>query len=196
MITRPKTITGNTTDLDKRLQQLVKEARQGQTKSYRALLETLAPFVRRNSPALLSLYGLADMAEDITQEILLTVHLKLHTYDQDMSFVAWIRTIMKHKIIDLFRRKKLQTFSIDAFENWEIADSENPEIHSIRRDLHSLLGSLKPPAGDVIYALKVEGTTIKDLAATYKMSESNIKVMIHRGLHKLSAMASKMEGGV
>ncbi|MGQ0528114.1 MAG: sigma-70 family RNA polymerase sigma factor [Alphaproteobacteria bacterium] len=164
------------------------ETRESNKASYRNLWQTLAPFVRRNSAAFLARYGQVGMTEDITQEVLLAVHLKLHTYDENLSFVAWVRAVMKHKIIDAFRRNKVKTVSTDAQDYWEISDTENPEIQAVRHDLYKLLGSLKPPAAEVIYALKVEGASVQELAIKHQMSESNIKVIVHRGLRKLSAL--------
>jgi RNA polymerase sigma-70 factor, ECF subfamily len=185
------TVHKDTDDLDTSLRQLVMETRQGQKASYRALLEILAPFVRRNSAAFLTRYNQGSMAEDITQEVLLAVHLKLHTYDENLSFIAWVRAVMKHKIIDALRRNKVKTVSTDSLEFWEPADTANPEIQAIRHDLHKLLGYLKPPAGDIIYAFKVEGASVQELATQHQTSESNIKVIVHRGLQKLSEIIAR-----
>jgi RNA polymerase sigma-70 factor (ECF subfamily) len=175
-------------DLDKLLRHLVQDAREGNAVSYKKLLEELAPFVRRNSVSVLVRYGQAAMTEDMTQEVLLAVHLKLHTYDENLSFIAWVRAVTKHKIIDGLRRNKISAYSIDEEGATELIDQVNPEIQTVRNDLFKLLSQLKPPAGDIIYALKVEGVTVRDLAAIYKTSESNIKVIVHRGLQKLSAL--------
>jgi RNA polymerase sigma-70 factor, ECF subfamily len=176
----------STENLDKLLRQLVRETREGHANSYKKLLEELAPFIRRNSAALLARYGQVAMTEDMTQEALLAIHLKLHTYDEDQSFIAWIRTVTKHKVIDGLRRNKISAQSIDEEGAVELVDKADPEIQMVRNDLHKLLSQLKPPAGDIIYALKVEGVTVRDLAELHKTSESNIKVIVHRGLQKLS----------
>jgi len=180
----------NTESLDNSLRQFVKESREGNKASYKKLLEELAPFVRRNSGALLARYGQVGMTEDMTQEILLTIHLKLHTYDEALSFIAWVRVISKHKIIDGLRRNKISAYSIDEEGAVELVDQADPEIQMVRNDLHKLLSQLKPPAGDIIYAFKVEGASVHELAALHKTSESNIKVIVHRGLQKLSDLVS------
>jgi RNA polymerase sigma-70 factor, ECF subfamily len=181
----------NLDDLDGLLRQLVLETDQGQKASYRTLLERLTPFVRRNGSALFARYGQTDMAEDITQEVLLAIHLKLHTYDRELSFLAWVRAVMKHKIVDALRRNKINPIAIEDLEYWEPVAVENTEIQAVRQDLQKLLDNLKPPAGEIIYALKVEGVSVQELAIQHNTSESNIKVIIHRGLQKLSAMIIK-----
>lgn len=184
----------NTEELDIKLRRLVMETRQGHKAGYRELLQTLAPFIRRSGAAVLARYGRPDLAEDITQEVLLAVHLKLHTYDAGRSFIAWVRAVMRYKIIDALRRSRTgSTVSLDSFEFWEAEDETNPEIQAVRHDLQNLLGRLKPPAGEIIYGLKVEGMSVQDLAAKHGMTESNIKVTVHRGLQKLSALIAEGE---
>ena len=179
-------------DLDQLLQQLVAETRQGQAASYKKLLETLAPMIRRNASILLARYGQIAVMEDVTQEVLITIHLKLHTYDDDLSFIAWLRAVTRHKVIDALRRNKMPISSIDEAGFAEPADPEDfAETQSVRRDLQQLLAQLRPPAGEIIHALKVEGMTVQELATRYNLTESNIKVIVHRGLQKLSALIAQ-----
>lgn len=181
----------DTDELDRGLRRLVTEARAGQAASYKSLLETLLPLVRRSAASLLARCGQLSMTEDVTQEVLMAVHLKLHTYDEALSFIAWLRAVTRHKVIDMLRRNKLPVFSMDEPEFVEPADPEDPDIQNVRQDLHKLLSQLKPPAGDIIHALKVEGMTVNELASRYKTTESNIKVIVYRGLHKLAAMMAR-----
>lgn len=180
-------------DLDQALKTLVLAARQNDKRAYEKLLHDLAPFFRVNAAKLCRHYGAPDISEDVTQDALLAVHLKLHTYDADLSFLAWARTVLKHKTIDALRRRKHPTVDIDAFENWEFGQEGDQNAQSAARDLDTLLSQLKPPAGDLIYGLKVEGASIAELAETHNISESNVKILIHRGLKKLSALVTEGE---
>lgn len=174
--------------LEKDLKRLVMETRHGNTQAYCNLLETLAPFLRRAARVQLAKFGRQDYAEDVAQETLLTIHLKLHTYDDSMAFLAWARVVLKHKIIDYLRRHKVQIVSLDDFELWEPEDAASTELVTIQRDLQTLLDRLKPPAGEIIHAMKVEGVSIRELANKHGLSEGNIKVIIHRGLKRLADM--------
>ncbi len=180
-----------TSDIEIRMRSLVMETRFGNKSSYKTLLAELAPILRKSAMGGLAPFSRQAHAEDITQEALLAIHLKLHTYDESMPFLAWARAVTKHKMIDYLRRNKVRMVSIDDQDFGELADTANPEVQAITYDLKRLLDSLKPPAGQIIYAMKVEGATIREISTQYNMTESNIKVIIHRGLQKL---ADKIKG--
>lgn len=177
-----------TSDLETRFRQLVMETRQGNSVSYKALLSDLAPLLRRMAAAQLSRFGKAEYADDVTQDALLAVHLKLHTYDEGLPFLAWARAVTRHKLVDTLRRLRLGNVSIDEEAYETIADPAPAEMPAIKSDLAKLLGQLKPPAGDIIYALRVEGATVQELAGRFSLSESNVKILVHRGLQKLARL--------
>jgi RNA polymerase sigma-70 factor (ECF subfamily) len=159
----------------------------GDNAAMAALLMAVAPLLRRYCASQLSRYGRRDWAEDMVQEVMLTLHLKLHTFDTAMSFTAWMQAIAKHKIIDTLRRERMVQVPIEEAE----ACTSNDESATARRDLEQLLTRLKPPAGEIIHALKVDGVSVKDLAGRFATSESNIKVIVHRGLRQLARLLAE-----
>lgn len=178
-------------DDEPRFARLISEARSGRTDSYRALLEAAAALSRRRVRAQLARFGRAEMTEDVVQEILLTMHLKLHTYDADRPFGAWLASVARHKAIDALRRSRR---TVPLTEAAEPAIAPEADARLARRDLMALLGGLKPPLGEILYDLKVEGTSVKTLAQKHGLSESHVKVLAHRALRKLAAMLTKGEG--
>ena len=103
-----------------------------------------------------------------------------------------MRAVTTHKMIDFLRRARIRaTVSLDDDNSFfEAADPANPEAAIIARDLDILLGTLKPPAGDIVYALKVEGASVAEVAKRFSLTESNVKVIVHRALEKLSRMVA------
>lgn len=66
-------------------------------------------------------------SEEMTNDIFMKVHENLSKFDIDKSMVKWIRTFTFNKIIDFYRRKKLDAQSIEAFK-----DEDGKEIFSIK----------------------------------------------------------------
>ncbi len=58
-------------------------------------------------------------------------------------------------------------------------------------DLQRLLTWLPPKAKQIIEQVKLNGMSISEAASKYGMSESAVKVSIHRGLKSLALLISK-----
>lgn len=161
--------------------------RQGDKVAYKKLLTELTPFIRRVVGGRAMRWGQKDCVEDVTQETLLAIHLKLHTYDETQAFLPWLHSVARYKLIDYLRRNnRASTVSLDDEGTAEPEDPASYQDATASRDLSKLLQQLKPPAGEIIHALKVEGATVREVATKFKLSETNVKVIVHRGLEKLA----------
>jgi RNA polymerase sigma-70 factor (ECF subfamily) len=58
-----------------------------------------------------------------------------------------------------------------------------------------LLARLPRRTRQAIEAVKIEGKSVAETAARYGMSESGVKVSIHRGLKALAALIGRESGG-
>ena len=132
---------------------------------------------------------LPDEVEDLVQESLLAIHNQRHTYDAGQPLTAWVHAIAKYKLVDLLRRRAsrdLLTESLDdEFDFASCADSEAAEA---RRDLGKLLDQLPDRQRLPIVHMKLEGLSVADAARVTGMSESAVKVGVHRGLKALAAI--------
>lgn len=78
----------------------------GDDGAYRELLESLSRFLRIVSRRLCNKYGMAPSeSEDVVQEVLLTVHLKRHTWDPSRPIGPWITAITRDKLVDVLRHR-------------------------------------------------------------------------------------------
>lgn len=138
------------------------------------------------------LIRLPDEVEDLLQESLLAIHNQRHTYDPGQPLSAWVQAIARYKLVDLLRRRAAHEMLNDPLDEemdlFSIADSEAAEA---RRDLNKLLAELPDPLRLPIIHTKLEGLSVKEAAEITGMSESAIKVGVHRGL---KALAAKIRG--
>ena len=163
---------------------LMAAAQSGNGGAYHRLLVELGGwlqryFVRRLPPA---------MVEDATQDTLLAIHEKRHTYDPSRPFGPWLAAIARYKWID--RLRALKAAPTEALtEDIVVADHEDAVIsaHSLER----LLQELRPAQSAVIRLVKLQGLTIEEAAVRTGQSVSLVKVNIHRGLGRLAAVARK-----
>jgi RNA polymerase sigma factor (sigma-70 family) len=156
-------------------------AQSGNGDAYRRLLGELATWLQRYYTRRLPLA----MVDDAVQEALLAIHEKRHTYDGSKSFGPWLAAIARYKWID-----RLRTMRANVTEELpdDLAVQDHADgIHGAR-SLESLLDRLKPAQAEVIRLVKLEGLSIAEAAERTGQTVSLVKVNIHRGLSRLSAI--------
>jgi RNA polymerase sigma-70 factor (ECF subfamily) len=170
-------------EAEARLKALMLAARSGDAAAYHALLSALTPYLRAYFARRV---GQAD-AEDLVQETLIAIHTKRATYDLALPFTAWLHAIARYKLIDHFRRAGVRrTLPLEEAET-VVADRETESATS-KRDVEKLLSTLPPARRELVRQVKIEGLSTAEAAERTGMSESAVKVGVHRALKALSAM--------
>jgi RNA polymerase sigma-70 factor (ECF subfamily) len=173
-------------DAEPRLKVLMLAALDGDAGAYRALLAALAPHLR----GYFARRGAGADAEDLVQETLIAIHAKRASYDRALPFTAWLHAIARYKLIDHFRRARLRrTLPIEDAES-VLADAD-ADAPSARRDVEQLLAALPARKRELVRQVKLEGLSTAEAAARTGMSESAVKVGVHRALKTLSAMIGR-----
>jgi RNA polymerase sigma-70 factor (ECF subfamily) len=167
----------------------MREARAGCPKAYRRLLNLLSQHLKGHIRRILSRMGNSGASdlEDILQETLISIHNRLHTYDPDYPVTVWVNAIARYKVIDSYRASGNRRSQLSLDDLGEIlADPVQHQpgaAHDVERLLSTLPANLRRPIEDV----KLMGLTIAESAARTGMSESAVKIGIHRGMKRLSA---------
>ena len=174
-------------DREKHLHGLIVAAQRGDESAYAGFLrETAAllrPFFRRR------LAQLPDDIEDLVQETLLAVHNKRHTYDPSQPVTTWMVAIARYKLVDLLRARAGREALHDPLDDDldELASAAEPAAQEARRDLRVLLARLPDKQRLPIECVKIEGLSVEETARRTGLSESAVKVGVHRGLKVLAA---------
>jgi RNA polymerase sigma-70 factor (ECF subfamily) len=152
----------------------------GDASAYRRLLAALtghlrAYYVRR--------VGVAT-AEDLVQETLIAVHSRRATYDPGQPLTAWVYGIARYKLIDEFRRERRRA-SIPLEDAGELFAADETEALSARRDVEKLLHRLPEAKRKLVRAVKLDGSSIAEVAAQTGLSEAAVKVGVHRAVKSL-----------
>lgn len=170
------------------LSRLLRAAIGGDEKAYADFLHRTAAlvrgFVRRKI-----VQGGVD-PEDVVQETLLAIHVKRHTWRQDAPVLPWVYAIARFKLIDAFRRRGRRI----EIEIDEIAETfAEPETETVsERDVNRALDGLPPAQRSVVSSVSVEGRSIGETAVKLGISETAVRVSLHRGL---AAIAKRFAEG-
>lgn len=177
-------------DGEDKLRRLMVLGNAGDAAAYHAFLKELSAhlraFFRRR------LVQLPDEAEDLVQETLLAVHNYRHTYDADQPLTAWIHAIARYKLADMLRRRTGREALNDPLDDEiDMLVSSDEQAMDAKRDVATLLAQLPDRQRLPIQYVKLDGLSVVEAAQLTGMSESAVKIGVHRGLKLL---AEKMRG--
>jgi RNA polymerase sigma-70 factor (ECF subfamily) len=119
---------------------------------------------------------------------LIAIHAKRDTYDPAYPVTAWIYAIVRYRLIDLYRRTKRRGVAVPVEDADGLFTHAEDAAADAKRDVATLLGQLPEKQRIAITLVKLEGRSIREAAQETGHSESDIKISIHRGLKKLSAL--------
>lgn len=126
--------------------------------------------------------------DDAVQETLLAIHRRRHTYDPRYPFGAWLAAIAKRKWVDQLRA--LERRSAEDLTN-DLAIPDHEASVTSASVLASLIKELRPAQAQVIMLVKLQGYSIEEASRETGQSSSAVKVNIHRGLARLTAIIEK-----
>ncbi len=172
---------------EQRLRTQLLQGMEGDAQAYQAFLKGLSTHLRAFLRRRLS--ALPDDIEDLVQDILLAVHNQRHTYRPDQPLTAWVNAMARYKLIDLLRsRSGRETLHDPIEDDMALFATNDHEAADARRDVNKLLQQLPDNQRLPIVHTKLEGLSVSEAAAATGMSESAIKVGVHRGMKALAAL--------
>ena len=153
----------------------------GDAAAHAELLSRMATLLRRYFARKL---GASDQdVEDLVQETLLAIHLKRETWDASQPFTAWAYAIARYRLIDIYRRRRVRRS--EPIESAEALFAEDTTDSSAKADVDRLLSELPERQRAVLKAVKLDELSTAEVAARTGMSESAVKVSVHRSLKAL-----------
>lgn len=172
---------------ESRLKELLLAGLAGDAGAYHRFLDETAPhlrgFFRRR------LRHWPDEVEDLVQESLLALHNQRHTYDSTLPLTVWLYAIARYKLVDLLRRRAVREDLHESADDMaDILHGPDASAMEAKRDIAKLLDRLPDRQRLPIVHVKLEGLSVAETAARTGLSESAVKVGIHRGLKALAAV--------
>jgi RNA polymerase sigma-70 factor (ECF subfamily) len=130
-------------------------------------------------------------AEDLVQETVIAIHTRRDSYDSSYPVTAWVYAIARYRLIDHLRKRKRRGEHVSIDDTDELFTESEDQASDAKRDVGRLLATLPQKQRDVIRLVKLEQMSVRDAAAQLGLSESDVKVSVHRGLKSLSALMSR-----
>ncbi len=135
-------------------------------------------------------------AEDITQDIFVSIWKNIDKFDTSKKFKTWIFAIAKNASLNWLRKKKPSTFSDvtkegDEQQFDETIEDENPlpaelfDRASLKEELESAIGKLNPRYQTALILHYKEELTFREIAEIENESVNTVKSRHLRAINKL-----------
>ena len=171
--------------------ELMRSAQAGDKVCYDQLLRAITPFIRNLSRRYCRN---PDLAEDVVQDVLLTVHRIRHTWDPRRPFSPWLAAIAARRGIDRIRRdSRISRFEVSddlAVETFATPATNNDTgaLQAIEA-IEPLLAALPARQRLALEAVKIRGLSVAQAATESGQSVAALKVNVHRAVKALRQLA-------
>ncbi|BFM05600.1 RNA polymerase sigma factor [Halioxenophilus aromaticivorans] len=173
----------NTFDADEqRWSQWMVDAQNGDERAYQRLLVELNTAIIRY---LRRRVGNQEFIEDCAQDILLAIHNARHTYQPKRLFRPWLFAIVRNRSIDYLRKIKTTQKLAEELEATTEESISLEESYTRTALQKQLMEQLPEASRAAIELTKIQGYSNIEAAQKLSISESAVKVRVHRGLNQL-----------
>lgn len=172
------------------LETLMRQALEGDKRTYAELLRETARFLK---PFLKQKLSAENEVDDLLQEILLSIHKARHTYDGLRPYKPWAYAIAKYRLMDYLRNHYADHLHT-AKDMSELKDSLQDNVTEYRISYESISGEISKLPGKqalIMQMMHGEGYTAKEVAEKIGMTESAVKAAAHRAYKTLKHQLEK-----
>jgi RNA polymerase sigma-70 factor, ECF subfamily len=178
---------------DRRLAHCFERGCGGDAASYREFLVMVEALLRGYFRKRLT--DRAADVDDLVQEAVLAVHHRRHTFERSVPITVWIHAIARHKFFDLLRAEAGRAALFEPIGDLEQAEGADViGAWQASWDLQRLLATLPRKQRAAIEAVKLQGLSVVEAAQRTGLSESAVKVYVHRGLRALASRTGSSVG--
>ncbi|NJL77491.1 MAG: sigma-70 family RNA polymerase sigma factor [Saprospiraceae bacterium] len=168
-------------------EELVKEYQRSGNKC--ALGEIYNRYFQRVYQYCLGIIKERELAFDTAQDIFIKVSEKLHALHQPTTFVAWLFRIAHNQCIDVLKLvHRTETVVIDDRQDWAYSEADEEKLMQDDRLLsrmQDVLKTMPKEVSELLEAKYLSDKTIEELRHQYGLSESAVKMRLHRAKKKI-----------
>jgi len=167
----------------------MRAAQAGDSTAYLDLLRALTPRIRRIIARRRAFAGAGEV-EDLVQDVLLSLHAVRATYNPARPFMPWLLAIVRNRLADGARRYARTVAREVRVDDPDVTFAEpvtNPCSDTSDRveALHHAVRALPAGQRQAIELLKLQGYSLREVAAATGMKIGALKVATHRAMTAL-----------
>ena len=144
--------------------------------------------------------GERELALDFTQEVFIKIYSSLRSYKPQFKFSTWLYRIASNTIIDYWRKKKIDAFSMDGQRNQEkdlppiqIQANEQPlarkfEISQLREKIERALDRIPGPLREVFIWRHINELSYEEIAEIKGLPTGTVKNRVFQAKEMIRSM--------
>lgn len=169
---------------------LISKIKSGETHLYKELVESHSSNVFNLIRGIVSS---REDAEEIAQDVFVKAYFSLKNFRGECSFSTWLYKIAYNMSISKTRRKKREFIPIDINGTQIISEDDSlTELKSDHEEMFKIIQdallNLDSKDKFLVISFYMHEKSIKDLKEITGLSESNVKVRLHRSKKRLSQL--------
>ena len=135
------------------------------------------------------------LSDDLTQDVFERIIKYRKTYRKEFRFGPWLFRVAHNVRMDHYRsqkKKKVEGIAPDTLRLSENTLEAGIEKRQMERDIESALRQLKPAHREVLLLTRYQKMKYREVAELLQVTESTIKVRVHRAVQELSDVYKKI----
>jgi RNA polymerase sigma-70 factor (ECF subfamily) len=132
-------------------------------------------------------------AQDVHQEVFLSIWKRWHKYNGQTNWPAYLYRATVRKALELAKNRKYQ--SLDKNDNDSLAKNQSPDdslrTEELRQKLAELIAALPKRQADAFILAKIEGIQSSEIARMLGCSVETVRVHLHRATKQLADKLAK-----
>ena len=136
-------------------------------------------------------------AEDAMQEAFIKAFSKLHQFNGEVTFGAWLKKIVINKCLDKLKAKRMELVaineqvmgSVEEEENWQVDDRIG--IEEVKQEIDRLPEKYKYP----LMLFLIEGYDHEEISEILDITQVASRTLVHRGKKKLQEELKTISNG-
>ncbi len=151
-------------------------------------IKQLLPLVDHVLPMANRMLGSKEKAEDIVQEVLLSIWEKRNTLNIETSYKSFLYRAVQNKCLDTLKKQRITFSDTENLKQYKV--EENKEFDTMNW-IRKCIQTLPKTQQDVINMREIDGLSFKEISQLLDIKEAHVRVLLSRAKKTLQEIIPK-----
>lgn len=134
-----------------------------------------------------------EVAEEITQDVLIKCIEKIEQFKGDSKLKTWVYTVAKRETLNYLRINKIETTELSDVISNKIKSDDSFDGNELSTVLNYYFKKLPFDAKEMLTFFYLEEMSLKEIAETTQLSESNVRVKLYRARESFKSVLTEKD---